>query len=103
MVLLVYKTGAPENGDEVVKGIVDITDGHYGFPRFRRSLCWSRPRQHRRHQDQENGDTSALRRNTDRRADHFPASYRQAAEFYRKHLTRGVLYCGASSAATVAP
>jgi hypothetical protein len=43
MVLLVYKTGALENGDEVVKGIVDIGDGDYRFPRFRWSLCWSRP------------------------------------------------------------
>jgi len=27
MVLLVYESGAPENGDEVVKVIVDIGDG----------------------------------------------------------------------------
>jgi hypothetical protein len=44
MVLLVYETGAPQNGDEVVKVIVDIADGDYGFRRFRWSLCGSRPR-----------------------------------------------------------
>src|SRR5215467_5956945 len=40
VVLLVYKTGAPENGDEVVKVIVDIGDDDYGFWRFGWSLCW---------------------------------------------------------------
>src|SRR6266851_1565269 len=44
MVLLVYKTGAQQNGNEVVKGIVYIGDGHYGFRRFRWRLCSSRRR-----------------------------------------------------------
>jgi hypothetical protein len=44
MVLLVYKTGAQQNGNEVVKGIVYIGDGDYRFPRFGWSLCWPRPR-----------------------------------------------------------
>src|SRR4029077_15755198 len=44
MVLLVYKTGAQQNGNEVVKGIVYIGDGDHGFPRFSWSLCWPRPR-----------------------------------------------------------
>src|SRR6267378_1443943 len=44
MVLFVYKPCAPENGDEVVKVIVDIGDGDYRFTRLRWSLCRSRPR-----------------------------------------------------------
>jgi len=71
MVLLVYKTGAPQNGDEVVKGIVDIADGDYRFRRFRCSLCGSRPRLHPRYQHEEDGNTSASGKNTDQRADHF--------------------------------
>src|SRR6266850_436889 len=97
MVLLVGKTGTPENAHEVVKVIVDIGDGDYGFRRFRWSLCWLRPRQHHRHQDQEDGNTSAVGSITDRRADYFPAFYSQAAEFWRKHcVPQGVLYWGAS-------
>jgi hypothetical protein len=76
MVLLVGKTGAPENGDEVVKVAVDISDGDYGFRRFRWSLCWSRPRQ-----DQKDRNTSAVEKNIHCRADHFLASYRQGAKF----------------------
>src|SRR5882724_10794738 len=69
----------------------------YGFRRFRWSLCWLRPRQHHRHQDQEDGNTSAVGSITDRRADYFPAFYSQAAEFWRKHcVPQGVLYWGAS-------
>jgi hypothetical protein len=44
MILLVCKTGAPENGDEVVKVTVDIGDGDQRLPRPRWSLWWSRPR-----------------------------------------------------------
>src|SRR6266446_4673140 len=43
MVLLVCKSGAPENGDEVVIVIVDIADGDYRLRRFRWSLCRRRP------------------------------------------------------------
>jgi hypothetical protein len=78
MVLLIYKTGVLENGDEVVKVTVDVGDGDYGFRRLRWGLGWSRPRQPRRQQNQENGKTSAVGRNMDQRADHFPASYSQA-------------------------
>jgi tetrahydromethanopterin S-methyltransferase subunit A len=44
MVLLVYKTGALENGDEVVKVTVDIPNGDHGFRRLRWSLRWPQPR-----------------------------------------------------------
>src|ERR1700683_2189643 len=44
MVLLVYETGTPENGDEVVKVAVDIPNGDHGFARLRWSLRWSQPR-----------------------------------------------------------
>src|SRR6267143_667246 len=74
LALLVYKTDVLENGDEVVKVIVDIADGDYGFRRPHWSLCWSRPSYHRRYQHHENRDTSAASRYTDRRADHFPPS-----------------------------
>jgi hypothetical protein len=44
MVLLVYKTGALENGDEVVKVTVDIPNGDHGFRRLRWSLRWPQAR-----------------------------------------------------------
>src|SRR5260370_17140367 len=46
MVLLVCKTGALENGDEVIKVVMDIGDGADGFGWFPWSLCWSRPQSH---------------------------------------------------------
>src|SRR5271167_1693711 len=100
MVLLVDQTGALENGDEVVKVTVDIGNGNHGFGWLRRSLRWSRPRQSGRHQEQEDGNTSAVGRYTDRRADHFPASYRQALpdlseniEFRRNAALACILGC----------
>jgi len=75
MVLLIYKTGVLKNGDEVVKVTMDVGDGNDGFRRLRRGLGSLCPRQPRGQQNQKNGKTSAVRRNTDRRADHFTASY----------------------------
>jgi hypothetical protein len=72
MVLLIYKTGVAENGDEVVKVIVDIADGDYDFWLIARSVRWSRP-SWQRPQSNQKEHTCALGRGTDRRADHFPA------------------------------
>src|SRR5712671_4332922 len=74
MVLLIYKTGAPENGDEIVKIIVYIGNRDYGFAWFRRSLCWSRPCCYCRQDEQEEKHTSAASGDTDGKAEHFAAS-----------------------------
>jgi hypothetical protein len=81
MVLLVYKTSALENRDEVVKIAMDIADCDYDFRRFRWGVSRSRAGQHRRHQDQKDGNTRAMGSKTGLRADHLGVSQWQAVEF----------------------
>ncbi len=52
MILGIDKSGVAKNGHEVVEVIVDIADGDHRVRRFHRSLCRSRPRWDRGHQEQ---------------------------------------------------
>src|SRR5882757_4959201 len=79
MVLLIYKTGAPENRDKIVKIIVYIGNRDYGFAWLRRSLCWSRPCCYCRQRNQEEKHASAASGDTDGKPEHLAASQSQIA------------------------
>src|SRR6185369_17514652 len=77
VVLLVYETDMLQDGDEVIKITVNISDGDQGLRRLYRSFLRFRPRQPDRQKYHEERNASAAEINPER-ADHLSASYSRA-------------------------
>src|SRR6185369_12476669 len=77
VVLLVYETDMLQDGDEVIKITVNISDGDQGLRRLYRSFLRFRPRQPDRQKYHEKRNASAAEINPER-ADHLSASYSRA-------------------------
>jgi hypothetical protein len=95
--LRVDEPGPLENDDKVIKVAMNVADGDYGLPLIRRGFGRPCPSHAYQYQEQEGGNTSAVvAGNSDRWADHFPASCSRALPNLRaktKFLRASLMEC----------